>query len=112
MKQPNTDYRIVMVSAPDITVGKDLVSGAVQRRLAACGKIFSQMQSYYWWENKVTSSQEYQLLFKTHENRLDELETWIISHHPYDTPELVVIPIESGFDKYLKWIGEETEAVV
>ena len=83
---------------------------AVEQRFAACGKIISNIESHYWWEGKLESNPEYQLLFKTHQARIADLEDWIVSEHPYETPEFIVIPVESGLQKYLNWIKEETES--
>ena len=34
-------------------------------------------------------------------NRLKEL-------HPYDLPEILAVPVESGLPSYLKWVFQET----
>jgi periplasmic divalent cation tolerance protein len=104
------DYRLVLVTAPDMESARKLVKGAVERRFAACGKIISNIESHYWWEGKVQSNLECQLLYKTHNERIGDLQDWIVSEHPFETPEFVVIPLESGFEKYLDWIKAETRA--
>ena len=105
-----SEYRLVLVTAPDLDVASMLAKGAVERRFAACGKIISNIESHYWWEGKLESSPEFQLLFKTHQERVANLEDWIVSQHPYETPEFIVIPVESGFEEYLNWIKEETKS--
>ncbi len=40
---------------------------------------------------------------------MEALKALIMKEHPYDTPEFVAIPIESGIDKYLTWIKQETK---
>ena len=103
------DYQIVFVTAPDRETARHLVQCAIQGRLAACGKIFPNVESHYWWDGKMECSSEFQIIFKTHLDRMEALKALIMKEHPYDTPEFVAIPIESGIDKYLTWIKQETK---
>lgn len=104
------EYRLVLVTAPDLEVARHLVRGALERRFAACGKIISNVESHYWWENQLECHPEFQLLFKTHSRCIYPLKAWIQAEHPYDTPEFIVIPVESGLEKYLDWINQETKS--
>jgi periplasmic divalent cation tolerance protein len=47
------------------------------------------------------------LLFKTSPVRARELEEFIASHHPYETPEIVSWPA-SASPAYGQWIAAET----
>ena len=40
--------------------------------------------------------------------RLGDLEATFAELHPYKVPELLALPVESGLDKYLRWIDAET----
>ena len=46
---------------------------------------------------------------KTTEERYPLLESLIRSAHPYETPEIVAIPIVAGSPEYLAWIAAETQ---
>ena len=35
-----------------------------------------------------------------------ELRAFVAAHHPYDTPELIEVPIVSGLPDYLGWIDQ------
>jgi len=39
---------------------------------------------------------------------MSDLESYVIEHHPYDTPEFVAWPIDKGNQKYLHWIDMNT----
>lgn len=106
-----TKYRMVWVTAPDLETARHLVKGAVERRLAACGKVLSQVESHYWWNGNLECGQEYQLVFKTPQNRLQQLTDWVVEQHPYEVPECVAVPIVEGYPPYLNWLRSETEAV-
>ena len=40
------------------------------------------------------------------EDKLPHLEKEIVSRHPYDTPEFLVLPLGAGAEKYLAWLGD------
>jgi periplasmic divalent cation tolerance protein len=35
---------------------------------------------------------------------LARLEKLILSNHPYDTPEILALPVSEGTPRYLEWI--------
>jgi periplasmic divalent cation tolerance protein len=35
----------------------------------------------------------------------------IVEHHPYETPEVVAVPIVAGYAGYLDWIDDVTGGV-
>jgi periplasmic divalent cation tolerance protein len=66
--------------------------------------------SSYWWQQKITSDEEYLLLIKTSVVKYDALEQAILAAHPYAVPEVIRIPIEAGSGAYLAWIQSVTGA--
>ncbi len=99
-------YSIVFITAPDLKTSKNLVQGALESKLIACGNIISGIQSYYWWQGKIEKSKEVLIVIKTTKEKLNLLKKFIIKNHPYDVPEFVVMEIVDGFEKYLKWVKD------
>ena len=33
----------------------------------------------------------------------------VLQNHPYDVPEVIAMPIISGYGKYLQWVIDSTE---
>ncbi len=60
----------------------------------------------------MESGKEVLILFKTRKNLLKKLEQVILKSHPYDTPEFLVVPLESGSKRYLAWLAAETKSAV
>jgi periplasmic divalent cation tolerance protein len=106
------ELKIAMTTTPDLVVAKHLAESAINEKLAACVSFISGMESLYWWKGQIETTSEVLVLFKTHVSRLEALEKMIIAHHPYETPEFVVVPVESASEKYLAWlessIGEKS----
>ena len=101
-------YRVVLVTAPKITVARKLAKLVLEQRLAACVNIVRDVESHYWWEGKICRDAEVLLVMKTAKARLNALVEQVLAAHPYDTPEFVVLPIEAGSKRYLEWLGAST----
>ncbi len=101
----STHYRLVFCTCPDDDTAARLAQGMVEARLAACVNILPNIRSVYSWKGKLESDDEVLLLIKTRQDRIDDLEQFILSHHPYELPEIVSVSIEQGQQKYLQWIG-------
>lgn len=81
---------------------------AVQKRLAACVQVLPGVRSVYRWKGKIGQSGEFLLLFKTSKKALPGLTKALNATHPYDLPELWVVPAAGGSAAYLKWVDAET----
>ena len=102
-------FRVVLVTAPDLKTARRLARAALGKRLAACANLIPGLESHYWWQGKIESSREVLLLFKTRTDCLRKLEKLILAEHPYDTPEFVVLQLTAGTERYLGWLKRETE---
>lgn len=100
-------FNIVLVSAPDRRTARALARAALEARLVACANLVPAVESHYWWRGKLERSNEILIVFKTTKGRLATLEKLILARHPYDTPEIIALPIASGTERYLRWIETE-----
>ena len=103
------NFAVILVTAPDIDLARRLAKAALEARLIACANIVSAVESHYWWDGKLESSDEALILFKTRQEHVPELERFIRELHPYDTPEFVALPLTAGSRKYLAWLADSTE---
>ena|SRR5579871_5641949 len=101
-----TRFAIVLVTAPDMKVARRLARAALQAKLIACANLVPGLESHYWWQGKLDSANEVLLILKTARTKLPELEKLILSQHPYDTPEFLVLPLKAGAARYLKWLDD------
>jgi periplasmic divalent cation tolerance protein len=100
-------FAIVLVTAPDLKTARALAKAALQARLIACANLVPKIESHYWWQGKIESDVEVLMILKTQKSKLPALETLILAKHLYDTPEFLVLPLNSGSKKYLDWIGRD-----
>lgn len=104
------NFALVLVTSPDLKTARKIARTALEARLAACVNFLPKIESHYRWQGKITSSAEILMIFKTTRRHVVKLETFIIAHHPYDTPEFIVLPITAGSVRYLRWIEESVRA--
>lgn len=93
------------------TVGKAadaerVARALVERRLAACVNVVPGVVSTYRWKGEVERDDEHLLVVKTRADRVAALREALVTLHPYELPELVVLPVEAGHAPYLAWIRE------
>jgi periplasmic divalent cation tolerance protein len=77
----------------------------VDERLAACVSILPEVTSIYRWRGTVEQAGERQLLIKTSPDRLPTLQSRLAQLHPYELPELIVLPATASAG-YLAWVRE------
>lgn len=102
-------YCIVLTTTANPQQAETLARQIVQARLGACVQIQS-IRSFYRWEEQLCDEAEWQLSIKTRQVRYAALEQFLRTHHPYDTPEIVQIPLTAGSGDYLRWIDAGTQA--
>jgi periplasmic divalent cation tolerance protein len=78
----------------------------VSERLAACVQVVGPARSTYHWKGALERAEEWLCLIKTTEAGLPRLTTRLREIHPYDTPEILVLPVTAGLDDYLAWVRE------
>jgi periplasmic divalent cation tolerance protein len=80
-----------------------LATAAVARNLAVCVQIDGPITSHYRWQGRDETAHEFRLSFKFLGSHAAALEEFVLSAHPYDTPEWVVVRAERVGEKYLSW---------
>lgn len=98
-----------MLSTTDsLKSAEKIATTIVKEKLAACVNIVPKIKSVYSWKNKICREEEFLLLIKTRSSLYPKLEKRILEIHPYETPEIIQLPIQKGFAGYLNWIVRET----
>ena len=83
----------------------EMARQAVEGGLAACVQL-DNIRSVYRWKGQVENEPEVRLTFKTTNERKAALLEAIRAGHPYELPELIVVPLTEGYAPYLSWIRE------
>jgi len=110
-----TDYTpavVVYVTVPNKETGSKLAHSIIENKLAACVNQIPGVESTYLWQGKVETDSELLLIIKTRQSLLQQLTDHVTANHPYDTPEVIAVPITGGSHKYLQWLAESTQKVL
>ena len=84
----------------------------VEDRLAACVNILPGMISHYRWQGAVERAEEAVMLIKTRASLAEPVRAAVKASHPYETPAILVLPIESVDETYFAWIIDSTKPPV
>jgi periplasmic divalent cation tolerance protein len=104
------DYQhiVVFITVDTQENAQKIIGKLLNERKAACVNIIPKVESRYWWQGKIESSDELLLIVKTRVELLDELITLVKQNHPYTVQEIIAIPIVGGNADYIKWVDRET----
>ena len=94
---------LAMTTVADRSQAERLASVLVERHLAACVSLGSSVTSIYPWQGRIESEAEIPLTIKTAPSRLEALKAALAELHPYDVPELLVLPVVDGSKAYIEW---------
>ena len=102
-------YCWVYMTAGSIEEAKSIGQILVRQNLVACVNLVENMTSIYSWEDKLEEGQEVVMIAKTRKTLMAKLIETVKSHHSYDCPCILELPIQGGNPVFLRWIVTETE---
>ena len=98
-------YRVVFVTVPTREEGQSIARDLLERRLCACVNIVDRVSSFFWWEGKIDTAQEFLLVIKTRATLVKKVTSAVKALHSYKVCEVIAVPIQGGNRDYLNWIG-------
>jgi periplasmic divalent cation tolerance protein len=77
----------------------------VAEGICACVNVVPGLRSIYRWQGKLCDDREQLLILKLPRSSLKALARRLPELHPYEVPELVVLPVVGGHRPYLEWVA-------
>ncbi|HJD58976.1 MAG TPA: divalent-cation tolerance protein CutA [Rickettsia endosymbiont of Ceroptres masudai] len=102
------DCCLILTTTNNLQIAKKIASVLLELNLAACIQI-DDVKSYFRWDGRVTLETEYRLVIKTKSSNYNEIENKLLEIHNYELPQIIKINIDYGFQKYLKWIDQNSK---
>ena len=99
----------VYTTYPSIVEAEGMGRELVEQHLAACVNILPGMISHYRWQGALERAEEVVMLIKTRASLAEVVRAEVKTRHSYQTPAILVLPIESIDQTYLAWLTAETE---
>jgi periplasmic divalent cation tolerance protein len=100
---------VVLVTGPDAEALEALAAQIVDEGLAACVNLIPRVRSVYRWDGEVHHDDETLAVLKTTRPAIGALRDRVHELHPYVIPEFLVLPVETGSDAYLGWVGSSVK---
>jgi len=100
---------LIITNFPDKKGAIMLAEKLIDKKLAACVNVLAACTSVYRWQEKIESADEIPILIKTQRQNYNQVEQIIKMMHPYELPEVIIVPVSGGLPAYLQWITDETQ---
>ena len=76
----------------------------LENNYSPCIQVTNSLESRYFWEGKIQSTQEYKIDIKTLESLSEKVVMLIKSIHNYEIPEIIKQPISIENKDYEEWV--------
>jgi periplasmic divalent cation tolerance protein len=80
----------------------------LSEHLVACAQCSGPITSRYHWKGSEETAEEWLVLAKTRAGLADRVVERIVAEHPYEVPEVIVLPVVGGAAAYFDWVDEVT----
>ena len=97
---------MVITTESNISNAQRLAKEILNRKYASCIGL-REINSYYWWEDKIENSSEFQLQIKTNKKNLDNLLFSLSELHTYKNPEIIFWEVNASYD-FEQWNDKVT----
>ena len=101
------DILCVYVTCPTEEIAANIGKAMIERRYAACANILPPGRSFFRWEGKIEEATEATIIFKTTKANWPTLRDAVNEVHPYDLPCILALPVEDGYEPFLRWVKDE-----
>jgi len=99
---------VIYSTIDDIQDARRIATTLIEEQLVACVNIIPDVESIYKWKGKIENADEIVMIAKTTDQNVKKTIERLKDLHPYDVPDIIVIPIVGGLKDYLDYINNET----
>lgn len=99
-------YIVILVTCANKIEARRISKGLLRQRLCACVNIAGSVESSFWWKGKIDKAKELLLVIKSKKEKLAKIIKLVKSLHSYEVPEIIALPIITGYKPYLEWIDD------
>lgn len=99
---------VVLATAPDSALASSWARTVVKEGLAACVNLLPGLLSVYRWEEAIEEASEVLMVAKTGSESASMLAARLEDLHPYEVPEILILPVTGGSTRYLDWVLSES----
>ncbi len=94
---------MVLVTTSGVEEAKQIAQNLLEKQLVACVNIVSNVHSSFCWKGKIEHRDESLMIIKSKSETFYKLVETVRGLHSYEIPEILAVPVQSGFIEYLTW---------
>jgi periplasmic divalent cation tolerance protein len=83
-----------------------IIYGLLGLRLIACASLLGQVESFYWWQDKIEEGKEVKVILKTHSKHFESICAYILKQGSYQVPEIAQVAVSNVHAPYLSWLKD------
>ena len=96
-------FLLIYVTHPSKPEAIRITSELLNQHIIVCANFYP-TESMYWWEGRLTKSDEIMTIYKTRSENWEAVKSHIESSHKYDVPCIIKLATVEGNEKYEEWI--------
>jgi periplasmic divalent cation tolerance protein len=104
---PGPEICVIFSTVPS-SKSRDIARALLDRHLVACVNM-TPVRSLYRWKGEFCDDEEHLLILKTRRELSGRVIAELRALHPYEVPEIIVLPVTGGHLPYLAWVHGETQ---
>ncbi len=108
---PKHELAIVLTTVSSEADAQALATMLIEKSLAACVQIDSSIESHYVWQGQKQVEREYRLVIKTTLAATAKLLEMLGTLHPYDEPQILVVPVIAAAPGYARWVTTQVATI-
>ncbi|MEZ5671945.1 MAG: divalent-cation tolerance protein CutA [Thiotrichaceae bacterium] len=100
----NAAHCLLFATCPTSASAQLIAYTLVEQQLVAGVSLLPNLHSVYRWQGEIKNHAEIGLIMRTRVAHFTKIQEIFTTLHPYQVPELIMLPIEQGAENYLAWI--------
>ena len=96
-------FLLIYVTHPSKPEAIRITSELLNQHIIVCANFYP-TESMYWWEGRLTKSDEIMTIYKTRSENWEAVKSRIESSHKYDIPCIIKLATVEANEKYEEWI--------
>ncbi len=82
-----------------------IIKKILDKKLSSCINVIKNIQSFYYWNNKIINDKESKIIIKTFIYLKKKIIEIINKNHIYKIPEILIFNVKDCNKSYLNWMN-------
>lgn len=95
---------VILITTPTLKEAKKISKALIENKKAACVNIIKDIESQFYWQNKIQKEKEVLLVIKSTKPHFKDIVRITKKYHSYKIPEIIALPLVVADNAYLNWM--------